>query len=200
MTLRKIAFHRIPGLGMRTVKTAVAVAICVAFFMLVGTAADHWPVLAVLKKTTAFYASSAAVICLQNTVRDSVRQGISRVIGTLIGGGVAIMILMVETVRHNFGGDLLQLLCIFIGVVVTIVVCLAANQDQSVVIACIVLIIILLGYADSATDRYIYAGIRMFETVIGIAVAVGVNKFMRRPHFPDRFLSEEIEEYPDEKL
>lgn len=66
---------KISGLkvGGRTLKTVVAVFLC----LLTGI---------VRKSDTAFYAAIAAVLCVQRTSEDSLREAFNREVATVIGG------------------------------------------------------------------------------------------------------------------
>lgn len=67
-------------IGMRIWKTVIAVAIC-AF---TGYLLD----------TTPFYAIIAAILCMQASTGESIKKGLSRCVGTLIGGLFACIILL----------------------------------------------------------------------------------------------------------
>ena len=62
-----------PKIGGRTVKTVLAVYLC----LLIGI---------VRKSDTAFYAAIAAVLCVQRTSKDSIREAFNREVATVIGG------------------------------------------------------------------------------------------------------------------
>ncbi|MEG1857555.1 MAG: FUSC family protein, partial [Pseudoflavonifractor sp.] len=90
----------IPKIGMRIVKTAMAVMICFFIFL------PFWVrtplgVNDPLREVGPFYACIAAIICMQSSVEQSVRQGVSRVIGTILGGVVGICILAVDDLIHQ---------------------------------------------------------------------------------------------------
>ncbi len=69
-------------IGMRTVKTVVAVAICMVIML-------FFPV-------NAFYACIAAVICMQQTVEHTVRTGLNRMKGTVVGALLGIAGLLLQ--------------------------------------------------------------------------------------------------------
>ena len=78
----KLNVHRI---GLRNIKTALAVAICMVIFQVIG-------------RENAFYACIAAVICMKDTVSSSFTMGKNRLIGTIIGGlfGICVIYIMIR--------------------------------------------------------------------------------------------------------
>ena len=69
--------------GGRTIKTVIAVFLC----FLVDT---------VRSSNTAFYAAIAAILCIQRTPKDSLREALNREIATIIGGLWGMTVLLFE--------------------------------------------------------------------------------------------------------
>lgn len=159
---------KLPGVGMRNLKTAVAVTAC--FFLFLPLQGVDLPAGANMGP---FYACIAAVICMQSSVEQSLRQGVSRMMGTLLGGGAGLLILLLgDRLNHPvFTGALLGA-----GVVFTIWLCNALRRPAACAISCIVLCVVVLNH--SGADRYVYTVVRMGETVVGIAVALAVNRLL----------------------
>ena len=65
--------HTVPPIGMRMVKTAAAVLIC----LLVSMAVD--------REDMRIYSSIAALLCVQPYAEDTKRMAIQRIVGTAIG-------------------------------------------------------------------------------------------------------------------
>lgn len=85
--------HILPG--WRTIKTAVAVMISFAIFLPwwdYSLAQPSGP----LQELGPFYACIAAVICMQTSVHASVVQGLSRIVGTLVGGGTGLLAVLLN--------------------------------------------------------------------------------------------------------
>ena len=178
--------NRFPGVGMRMVKTAVAVVLCYFIFL------PFWLRTPVgeygrLKDVGPFYACSAAIICMQSSVEQSVRQGVSRVIGTCVGGAVGLAILFVDDLlnRPIFLG-----LMIGLGIILTMWICNLIRRPAACSIGSILVCVVILNHGGP--DRYLYTLFRIMETIVGIAVAVGINRFL-----PDR--REEPGEKADKK-
>ena len=167
--------RELPKIGMRMVKTAVAVVICFFLFLPFWVRVplgEYDP----LKDVGPFYACIAAIICMQSSVEQSVRQGVSRLIGTAIGGGVGLLVLLVDDLLEI---PLLTGLILGGGVVLVIWLCNVIHRPSACSIGCVVLCVVMINH--SGTERYLYTLARMGETAVGIVVAILVNRFL-----PDR--------------
>lgn len=157
----KLNFHKI---GLRNVKTALAVVICMVIFEMIG-------------HENPFYACIAAVICMKDTVASSFVMGKNRLIGTVIGalfGTLFIYILI-----HLTFFDAYIPFVSGVGIVLVIYACNLFNKPGSVTIACIVFLVIMVNY--SGPQSYAYALSRSIDTAIGIIVAILVNKYFNPP-------------------
>ncbi|MGL5244326.1 MAG: FUSC family protein [Sarcina sp.] len=151
---------KLPKIGARNLKTALAVVLCVLLFK-------------VSYRPYPFYACIAAVICMKDNVKSSVKIGKNRMVGTLIGGlvGLIITILAKYLYLQNFSALLTGL-----GIIITIYSCNLCNKKESVTIACIVLIAIMVNLKGTAP--FAYALNRILDTFVGIIIALLINKFI----------------------
>ena len=147
-------------IGMRNIKTAIAVGICVLTLL-------------PFRQLQALPACFAAIICMQPSVQKSVQQGKSRIIGTIIGGILGIVIVFLDEMHHSV---LLLSLMIMIGISLTIYICNLFKHPESTSIACFVFVLTLLLWQGE--ERYVYILFRIFETIYGILISVAVNKFL----------------------
>lgn len=157
----KLNVHRV---GLRNIKTALAVTVCMVIFQLIG-------------RENAFYACIAAVICMKDTVSSSFTMGKNRLIGTIIGGvfGILIIFIMIKLpFLYSYNAFVTGF-----GIVGVIYTCNLFNKPGSVTIACIVLIGIMINY--SGPQSYAYAIGRSIDTAIGIIVAILINKYFNPP-------------------
>lgn len=143
--------------GLRNIKTAIAVLICLA-------------VLTLLKSDRYFYACIAAVISMQSSVYDSFVTGRNRMIGTTIG---AITGIMLAYIGQN------NILLTTLGIIIVIYLCNMFGFKKSVAIACIVFLAIMTNLDDMTP--LIYGTKRLLETFLGIIVSVLVNFFIFPP-------------------
>ncbi|MEQ2443198.1 aromatic acid exporter family protein [Pseudoflavonifractor intestinihominis] len=165
----------VPGVGMRMVKTAVAVVLCYFIFLpfwLRMPVGEYDP----LKDVGPFYACIAAVICMQSSVAQSVRQGVSRVIGTCIGGLVGLVILFVDDLVEQ---PIFLGLMIGMGIVLTMWICNLIRRPSACSIGSVLVCVVILNHGGP--ERYFYTLFRVMETIVGIVVAVGINHLL-----PDR--------------
>ncbi|MBC8059981.1 MAG: aromatic acid exporter family protein [Clostridiaceae bacterium] len=146
-------------MGMRNIKTALAVIICVLISR-------------ILKLEYSFYAAIAAIISMENTVINSFRAGKNRMLGTLIGAGIGF--LCASIVPGN------AILC-GIGVVIVIYICNLLKWEKSISIACIVFMAIMVNL--NGKNPFVYSMNRILDTFIGITVAVLVNYFIFPPNY-----------------
>ncbi|BES65464.1 hypothetical protein SANA_19030 [Gottschalkiaceae bacterium SANA] len=146
-------------IGLRNIKTAVAVSLCIILFQL-------------LDRPYPFYACIAAVICMQRSVEHSFRVGRDRMIGTILGGLIGLGVYLVfGPVWYATG----------LGIVVVIALCNYFGKQSSVAIACIVLIAITTNLKE--VTAVVYAANRVMDTLIGIVIALGINRLIpsRKP-------------------
>lgn len=165
----------LPKIGMRNIKTAVATMICYVVFIPVR---GMGPVNAEssLDLVGPFYACIAAIICMQSSVEDSLRQGISRIISTVVGGFVGLLALSISIAARS---ELLFLFLLGLCVVFVIWFCNFIGRPTSCSTGCIVCCAVMLSH--SGGERYFYTFARVGETIVGILVAVAVNHLL-----PDR--------------
>ena len=147
-------------IGMRIVKTVIAVFVC--------------GVLAWARGESGFYSMIAAVVCVQNTAGKTIESSINRMIGTLIGGvaGVVVVyamdalgILYLELVRYALSALLL---------IPIIELCLAIKKPGCAAMACIVFLCVTVNHSVGDTPA-IYSIDRLFETLVGVALACCID-------------------------
>ncbi|MFA5676510.1 MAG: GNAT family N-acetyltransferase [Christensenellales bacterium] len=151
-------------IGMRTVKTVVAVGVCLLTFQLLKLEDD----------INGVHAALAAVICMKSSLQHSLRTGIDRIIGTVLGSVIGVLFLLAAV---NMPPLLLCLTSVF-GVLLIIYLCNVLRLQASVPISIVVFLIILISKHD-ANPLY-YGLARLAETVFGIFVAYLTNRFLGR--------------------
>lgn len=150
---------RIPAVGMRTVKTALAVAFCTLVYYFIG-------------RSPAF-ACIGVIFGMGYDLEDARKNGGNRLFGTIIGGVVGILLFRLYLVfvpdgRHT----LLMVPIVFIGTIILILACqmfwVGGVQPGGVVLC------ILLFNTPAAT--YIdYAMNRILDTAVGVLIALFVS-------------------------
>jgi len=156
----------IPRIGMRNIKTSLSVFACLFLFQIIN-------------RENSIYACVAAVICMQNTIVDSLEKGISRIIGTIVGGITGALILFVGTDLFSVREDMMMFI-IPLGIVILIKICVAIGMKQAVVISCVVYLSILI--SKNRDGGYIlYTVNRVIDTSVGIIIALLINKYVMMP-------------------
>lgn len=148
----------LPHIGSRNIKTALSVLVCLIF----------WP--------NSLFAAIAAVICVQDTVENSLHIGINRLIGTLMGGILGVIFLYVTNELH------LQKalpLIVAIGVSLIIYICNVIKKPSACSISSITLMSIIL--SQSYNNPLMYSLQRTIETAFGVIVAILINKYIHPP-------------------
>ena len=150
-------------LGMRTFKTGLAVFIILLLFSLFG-----WGGLQIGALT--------AVFSLREDFDKSVHFGTSRILGNSIGGFYALIFFLINKVFQ----DQLWVTLLFVPIctMLTIMTNVAMNNKAGVIGGVSALLIITLSVSEGDTIVYVFA--RIFETFIGVFVAMLVNYDINR--------------------
>lgn len=144
-------------IGMRTIKTAIVVII-------------SYLVSAAINSELSFALIYAAVICVETSVVSSFKIGYNRVLGTVVGGVIG----LIMTYLPIHGGISMAL-----GIIITIIFCNLLNIKKATGIAITLVIIIIIGSSESSPA--IYAMQRTLDTLIGIVIATIVNMVIYPP-------------------
>lgn len=166
--------RNIPHIGMRIIKTAVAVMLAYGIFLPFGLMYDMETYHGVLGQMGPLYACIACIVCMQSTLGQTVQSGVSRLIGVAIGGVLGVATLLLGDRLDN---GLLVLPILGVLCVAGMWISLLIQRPAACVMACIVPCVILITGVTGA-DRYYYAAARIIETVIGVCVAMLVNKLL----------------------
>jgi len=144
-------------IGMRNLKTAIAVAISVL-------------VAKMLSLESPFYTSIAAIISMQNSVEKGFKAGKDRMIGTLAGAAIGI-------IASTFDSD--NILIISFGLIVIITILNYFKLKDSISIAGVVYCAINLNL--NGESGLTYAVYRTCDTLIGVIIAICINKLIYPP-------------------
>lgn len=145
-------------IGWRIIKTGIAVALCV------------W-IAQILKFEYPFYSAIAAVIAMQATIEDSLKAGVHRMQGTVIGALTGFLFALVLVHNPWWTG---------LGLIVTLSVLKYMKWHEAMNIASIVFIAITVNLTGKPLD---YALNRIIDTTLGIVVAYLVNRLVVPPRY-----------------
>lgn len=146
------------SIGMRNIKTAIAIFICIIISELLNL---EYP----------FYAAIATIISMENSVTNSFTAGKNRMMGTFVGAGIGLIFAIIDPKNAFYCA---------VGIVLVIFICNLLKWNKSISIASIVFLAIMLNLHDG--DSPLQYGLnRIFDTLIGVSVAVVVNYLVFPP-------------------
>ncbi|QQP69676.1 FUSC family protein [Carnobacterium sp. CS13] len=154
-------------LGMRTIKTALAVAICILVFHFFDRGA---PMIACL----------SAIYALRENWKTSYAFGKTRILGNSIGALTATAFVLIQ---HFLGETFwFELIGVPLAVIFIIVLCDRIGNNPGIIGATAAFLIIY--YTIPLDNAVLYAVQRLFDAFIGTFIAIGVNRLV--PAFPKK--------------
>ncbi|MCD5076141.1 FUSC family protein [Enterococcus gallinarum] len=161
-------------LGMRTIKTAIAVMLCILLFRF-------------LNRGQPLIAALSAVFSLRQDLTTTLSFGKSRVLGNSIGGATAIIYFFMKQYFHN--DFLIELLVLPALVAFIIVLSDGINNNSGIISGIATMLLITLSVPQG--ESFIFALDRVLDTFIGTLIAIFIN-FVLRP--PEKEKQAEIKE------
>ena len=155
----------LPPIGMRNIKTALSVFICVVVFAIMGP------------QFNPMFAAVAALVCMGSSIEDSVEAGWNRILGTIIGGIAGVSGIFICNIIPF---DLAYIGIIPLGTVGLIYLCNNLKRPGAIIICCVVFISLMTTYPQEL-GSYALSFIRLLETGFGVIVAFLVNRFIKVP-------------------
>ena len=188
-----------PTIGLRNIKTAISVVICLFIFIIVLgiNYACTGSFVGATKWYTPFFAALASAYSVATSKQESLRQAKIRIVASVIGGlvGVLFVFLYIKisncpwpfSLMNSIGvmdeavdpiSYLLSMIvpCLLVGFCTMIVIhiCVICNQKQAAFVSVLTLTAVM---CSLGTDPIQYGFTRILSTVIGVLVALGVNLF-----------------------
>lgn len=148
--------------GGRTIKTVIAVFLC----FLVDT---------VRNSNTAFYAAIAAILCIQRTPKDSLREAMNREIATIIGGVWGMAVLLIEKNIYLIPCEVLRYVCLSILLIPLINFSVLIKQEKGTFLMCVVFLCITVTHGGDE-NPLLFGVNRIIDTTIGIIIALIMNQ------------------------
>ena len=144
--------------GMRTIKTALVVAIGLLVSMLLDL---KFP----------YYAAIAAIICTQNTIHGSFKVSKDRILGTLVGSVIGVIFVYIFSYNPWTSG---------IGVLILLYILDVIKLQDAFRVSCIVYLATFVPGHGPAIE---YGIDRSLATIIGILIALAVNLLVSPPKY-----------------
>lgn len=151
--------------GMRIVKTVIAVFVC--------------GLLAYARGESGFYSMIAAVVCVQNSKGKTVESSVNRMLGTLIGGVAGVLVVYALDLLGILYIELARYAALALILIPIIEFCLVVKKPDCAAMACIVFLCVTVNHSAGDSPA-IYSIQRLFETLVGVAVACTVDVLL--PH------------------
>ncbi|HAS74708.1 MAG TPA: hypothetical protein DCS67_11250 [Clostridiales bacterium UBA8960] len=145
-------------IGMRTIKTGLAVAVTLL-------------VCELFKVTNPFFAAIAAIFAMESSIDETMVAVRDRLLGTILGAVLAIIFTTFVPVNA---------LSIGVGIIVVIHLCNLFKWHGTIKISTVVFVAIALGFQEGGQVEY--AIFRTFDTFIGLSISALINLFV----FPKR--------------
>lgn len=164
MAKRKREKMQIPGIGMRIVKSALAVAICYLIDMLRSG------------QGMVFYSQLAALWCIQMYRSNTKKNALQRTSGTIVGAVYGLLYLLFVPVLigqegiNSFVGNMIIAGMIVLVLYTTVLM----KQRQASYFSCVVFLSIVVNHVGDI-NPYMFVWNRFLDTMIGIAVGILVN-------------------------
>jgi len=144
-------------IGMRTIKTALAVSLAIFISQL-------------LNLKSPLFVGIAAIISMKSSVSESLTAGKSRMLGTIFGAMVAIVFSYIAPTN---------VLSIGIGIIIIIYVCNLLGWTNAIQLSSMVFLVIVLNYDEGS--RLNYAIYRAADTLIGLIIGTLINYLVVPP-------------------
>ena len=168
----------IPKIGLRNLKTAISTTLCALIYFIF----DESPA----------FACIGAIFGMGGTLDDSFLHGGNRFFGTVIGGFLGMGLFAIYLVFHPEGGHHLLLIpLMFIGTILLILICqvfwVGGIQPGGVVMC-------LLLYNTPPDTFVAYTLARIFDTGVGVIIAIIVNRLLSREKIKNWLSSKSIDD------
>lgn len=165
---------RLPGIGMRIIKSALAIAICYLINILRGGAG------------MVFYSQLAALWCIQMYRSNTIKNALQRTIGTCVGAiyGLGYLLLYPFMLESGDSIEWLEMLVVPCFIILVLYTAVLLRKGQAAYFSCVVFLSIIVNHVGDL-NPYLFVWNRFLDTMIGILVGVIVNDIRLCLH-PDR--------------
>ncbi len=154
----------LPPIGLRIIKSAVAIALCYVISFIRGN------------DGIVFYSMIAALWCMQVYVANTKKNAYQRIIGTIIGAVYGLVFLLIMRTL-NLDDEVRQIadaVVISLMIILVLYTTVLINKKQASYFSCVVFLSIVVNHVGDA-NPYLFVWNRFLDTMIGIFVGVCVN-------------------------
>ncbi len=154
----------LPPVGMRMVKSAVSVLICLLVSWLAGL------------EELRIYASIAALQCIQPYAQDTWKMARQRLYGTAVGSVFGALAIFVEGYLLGIRGTLAGYVLIAAFIIPVLWATVALDKRNTAYFSCVVFLSITVTHITDA-DPWLFVWERVSETLAGVVVGIAVSAF-----------------------
>lgn len=164
----------LPGIGMRIIKSAIAVAICYLINLLRGG------------RGMVFYSQLAALWCIQIYRSNTKNNAIQRTVGTCVGAVYGLIYLLIYPVAIKYAAraEWAEAVAVSVFIIPVLYTTVLLKKKQAAYFSCVVFLSIVVNHIGDV-NPYLFVWNRFLDTMIGIAVGITVNDIRICLH-PDR--------------
>lgn len=160
-----------PKIGMRIIKSALAVFICCVIDYFRGSG---YP----------FYSAIAAILCMQKEIGKGIDIAKNRMIGTCIGGFCGYLALLLVN-QDIFAHELIRYAILSLCIIPVMYITLLIKKQSATYITCVVFLCVSITHGSDISPE-LFALNRVIDTFIGIIVSLIINNTL--------FVFKEVEE------
>ena len=164
-------FPKLPRIGLRMVKSAIAVFICFIVYYFFRP------------NGIVFYSQLAVLWCIQPLRESTLSKAWQRAIGTLNGALFGLVAILIDQkyISSNKFGNLIYAALTSLCIIAIIYVTLLIKKRDASYFSCVVFLSIVVNHIGDV-NPYIFVFNRVLDTMIGIAIGMLINGF----HLPRR--------------
>ena len=164
----------LPGIGMRIIKSAIAVAICYLINLLR------------CGRGMVFYSQLAALWCIQMYRSNTKNNALQRTVGTCVGAvyGLIYLLFYPVTIKYAAHAEWAEAAAVSVFIIPVLYTTVLLKKKQAAYFSCVVFLSIVVNHIGDV-NPYLFVWNRFLDTMIGIAVGIAVNDIRICLH-PDR--------------
>ena len=152
----------LPRIGMRIIKSAIGVFLCFVIYLARG------------KHGTPFYSALAVLWCIQSHTKDTVRNALQRVFGTLIGALYGLLFILYKLYVADLENGTLHYLIIAGLIIPIIYTTLLFRKKNASYFSCVVYLSIVVNHLGD-DNPLLFVFDRSMDTLIGIVLGLVIN-------------------------
>ncbi len=173
--------RQLPGIGMRMIKSAVAVLLCCFSYILLSFNGSSY----------VFYRQLTALWCIQPYSDGTKKNAIQRIVGTLIGAAVGLVTVVLLYNIFHVTNQWVEAIVIAVMIIPVLYISVVVHKKNASFFACTVFLgLVVMDMGDVSPMVFVFQ--RLADTVIGVIIGIVVNSFHlpRRRNFDTLYVAE----------